>query len=98
MDLFSLEKRRQRVGFIEVSNFLVIGRREAGTGFALVTSERTQGNGLKLSSETFRLDIMKLFFLQRVLGHWNRLPSTVVIAPSLTNFKMHWDSSLRHMV
>ena len=36
--------------------------------------------------------------LQRVVGHWNRLPRKVVIAPSLPEFKKCVGSGFRHMV
>lgn len=66
--------------------------------FSLVTSDRTQENGMNFCQGRFRLSIRKRFLSQRVVWPWNILPRAVVTAPSLREFKKRLDSAVRHMV
>jgi len=97
--LFSSENRRLRGAFIAVYIFL---KGSSGVGdadlFSLVTSDRTQRNGMKLYQGKFWLHIRKRFFTEKVIGHWNRLPRKGVTAPSLSGFKDYLNDVLSHMV
>lgn len=93
--MFSLKKRRLRVDFIAVCNFILKSRKG---GAHLLTGERTQGNDLKRCHGKFRLDIRKKFFIEWVVRQCNKLPREVVVAPNLLVCKKHLDQSLRYLV
>ncbi|KAJ7427215.1 hypothetical protein WISP_08808 [Willisornis vidua] len=74
------------------------GQERLSTEMLESQDSQEEGNGLKLCQRRFRLDIRKRFFTQRVTRYLNRLPSEVVTAPSLKEFKKHLDDILKHMV
>lgn len=47
-------------------------------------------------NEWVRLGVRKSILHQKVVGHWNSLPSSVVMALSWSEFKRCLDSALRH--
>jgi len=100
LGLSSLEKRRLKGDLTTVYRFLRRGGGEGGDElFLLGSSGRTPGNGSKLhQGRRFRPDIRELFFTQRVIKHWNRLPREVVNAPSLSAFRRHLDNALNNML
>ena len=73
-------------------------KRERNQLFTWVDSNRTRGNGFKLTEGRFRLDVKGKFFTERMVRHWNRLPKEAVDALSLEVFKAGLDGALSNLV
>ncbi|TRZ15040.1 hypothetical protein HGM15179_012061 [Zosterops borbonicus] len=90
LGLFSLEETEGRPHCSY--NFLVRGRGGSGTDlFSVARSDR-------LCQGRLRSNIRKMFFTQRVAGHWNRLLREVVTGPSLADFGKCLKNTQEHNV
>jgi len=62
--------------------------------FPLVGKDRTRGHNVRLKGRSFKTEMRRNFFSQRVLNLWNSLPQRAVEAESLSVFKMEIDRFL----
>jgi len=65
--------------------------------FSQVTELGMRRNGFKLCQGTFRLEVRKHFFSQRVVLQWHSMPRQIVESLSLKVFHNHVDVTLRDM-
>jgi len=94
LKLTSLEKRRLRGDLIEVFK-LVTGKENIDYTCLFQLDDacyNTRGHKFKLKKYRSRLDIRKNFFSNRVVSHWNSLPSHIVEADSVLTFKKRLDA------
>lgn len=61
-------------------------------------SDRTRGNCFKLREGRVRLSIRKKFITQRVVKHWNSLPTEAGIVPFLEVFKTSLNGVLSNLI
>ena len=92
LNLYPLERRRLRGDLIFTFNLSVKGRLQ--DFFTLAKVDRLRGHSKKLVKVRPRKRVRQNFFSFRVVSAWNSLPSKVVAASSLDEFK----NPARHMV
>ena len=94
LKLMTLEERRNRSDLVEL--FKISKGLSAipwNSFFRVDSSKRTRGHSKKLTKESFKLDVRKHFFSQRVVNRWNGLSEDVVSAGSVDAFKRRLDES-----
>jgi hypothetical protein len=92
LNMYSLYCRRQRGDLIEAYKLLTGKERvDEDKFFTPATLSSTRGHSHKLYRHQSKLLVRSNFFSQRVVSHWNDLPSNVVGAKSVTEFKEKLD-------
>ena len=92
LDIYSLYCRRKRGDLIETYKLLKgYYNVDWSKYFTLSPVHQTRGHHLKLYKRPARLQLRANFFTQRVINEWNRLPSDVVSAPTISLFKQKFD-------
>ena len=85
---YSLEFRRMRGDLIETYKILKgIDRVDAERLFPPAGVSRTRGHSLRIRGRSFKTEMRRNFFTQRVVNLWNSLPQRAVDAESLSIFK-----------
>ena len=59
--------------------------------FKLSGDSKVRGHTYKIVKNSFRLDVRKNFFNNRVLNAWNEMPQYVVDAKTVNSFKARLD-------
>ena len=90
LGIYSLETRRLRGQLIQVFKILN-GFDEIKNILVLDDNLITRNNGLKLKGKRYKTDIAKHFFTNRIVDVWNKLPSDVVNANTINEFKNRID-------
>ena len=94
--LSSLQERRDRGDLIQVFKLVKgIDKMDYRLFFQFVKSNRTRGHRYKLIKNSCRLELRKIFFSQRVIDIWNKLPEFVVEATTVNAFKNRLDKIVK---
>ena len=92
LNLFTLSKRRLRGDMIETFKILKgFEKINYEKYFTIDTNSILRGHEYKLKKDKFSTDIKGNFFFNRVVRHWNKLPSEVVASNTVETFKTRLD-------
>ena len=92
MKIPSMAYRRMRGDMIEVYKYTHEVYNLRSDMFTVDEKSNTRGHEYKLEKHRCNTTLRQLFFSQRVVERWNKLPPTVVSAPSLNSFKNRLDA------
>ena len=98
LQLFSLERRRQRGDLIEAFRQVKgLSQIEGGGLLQRSTNPNLRGHSLKLSKPRARTRLRAQFFSHRVINGWNKLPEEVVTSTTVGAFKRKLDEVWEHI-
>jgi ribonuclease P/MRP protein subunit RPP40 len=89
LNLYPLESRRLRGDLIFTYQLFKLGLHTQLFSFPNTTNLR--GHERKLFKRRPRTFIRQHFYTCRVVGHWNKLPPSIALAPNLSDFKKALD-------
>lgn len=100
LGLSTLEQRRKRGDLIETYKILT-GYYDVSTMkemFTMNQNHHLRGHTLKLQGLSFTSNPRKHLLSNRVVREWNRLPETVISAPSVNSFKNRLDNCIKQVL
>ena len=98
LKLPSLEYRRRRGDMIEVYKILNGAYDSKHTNSLLkINHSNTRGHPFKLTKESVNTNLLRNFFSNRIINHWNSLPEKAVLSSSVNSFKTSIDQHWSHL-
>ena len=98
LNLTTLETRRIRADLIETYKiFNGLDRLDPEDFFEMSQVKSTRGHRYKIFKKSFKSNLGRYSFGNRVIEEWNSLPELVVLADSLNKFKSLLDHHLRQV-